>query len=404
MRYFSINKIVFWLLMAAAFIPFAVVTNFKIGQIFMNAEKIFLYLLLGVIFCSFFVAGIRRYGGYLFLCAALLFGVYIVFGVLFLGAGASVVLRHAEFFLPFIVAAALTGSRIKFDRGDFEFVFFWVVVASAFIALIFYFFFPDVLQTKIGEFSEEVADVFSAGRLYWDGGVLSLLVVFIFFASPRVQKNKASIIGLVVVLAATLATQNRTMALACAILVVYYMKIGFKAIFYIAVIGVAGYVFFEYLPDNARDLFVTRFFFGDAASEFDRAFEIGRAVLYEQYFDLIKENSIFGAGLGFPLSYGYADGVSVYTSDISFVSFLVPFGFFGLALIIWFWRHIYSGIVALRSEVGAAYGRNLMVLFIVSMLVSLNIDVFSRNIFVLVLVALIFNMKPIAPRRGALRE
>ena len=390
--------------MVAAFIPFAIVTNLKIGPIFMNAEKLSLYLMLGVVCSSFFVKGIRRHGGYLFLCATFLFGVYIFFGVMFLRVGVPVVLRHAEFFLPFVAALALMGSRIKFDRDDFEVAFFWSVVISALIALLFYFFFADVLQSKLSEFSEEVADIFTAGRLYWDGSVLSLLVVFIFFSNLRVQRSKASIIGLVVVLAATLATQNRTMALACAILMVYYMRIGFKAIFYIAVIGVAGYVFFEYLPDGARDLFLTRFFLENSADEFDRAFEIGRIVLYEQYFDLIREHFMLGAGLGIPLSYGYMNGVSVYTSDVSFVSFWVPFGFFGLALIIWFWRNIYSGIAALRSEVGAAYGKNLMVLFIVSLLVSLNVDVFSRDIFVLVFVALIFNMKPTASPRGALRQ
>lgn len=404
MRYFSINKIAFWLLMVAAFIPFAIVTNFKIGPAFMSAGKLSLYLLLGVVLCSFFAKGVRRRGGYLFACVALLFLVYIIFGVVFFRAGVPVVLRHAEFFLPFVVATALMGSGIKFDRNVFEVVFFWIVVISALIALLFYFFFAEMLQNKMSEFSGEAADVFSAGRLYWDGSVLSLIVVFLFFNNYRIWKGKASIFGLAVVLAAALATQNRTIALAIAVMIAYFMRIGFRGIFYLSLICAAGYFFFEYLPDNAKTLFLTRFFFGDAGGEFERAFEVGRIVLYEQYFETIGEHFLFGAGLGFPLSYSYIGGFSIYTSDISLVSFLVPFGLFGLVLIIWFLRGICVGIVALRLEVSSAYRRNLMVLFIVSLLVSLNIDIFSRSVFVLVLVALIFNTKSAAPPRGGLQQ
>lgn len=404
MQLISINKTSSWLLMFLVFLPFAVVTNFKFGPAFINAKNLSLYVLFAVIFYSFFSMGIRKIGGYLFLCAILLFCVYIIFSVFFLGAGIPLVLRHAEFFLPFIVAAALMASRIKFDRKKFELTIFWTVVFSALTALAAYLFFSDLLQSRINQFNEEVADIFGAGRLYWDGGSLSLFAIFLFFSSPYLRKNKAPIIGLVVVLLAIFATQNRTMALACAVLLVYYIKISFRTLFLVLAIGVIGYIFFGYLSEDARDLFLNRFFFGNAAKEFERAFEVGRVGLYEQYLDIIKSHVIFGAGLGFPLSYNQINGVSVYISDVSIVSFFVPFGLFGLVLFFYLLRCIYCGIVALRHGAGVIYAKNLMILFIVSLFISLNIDVFSRDVFILVLVALIFSMKLDVAPGGAVRR
>lgn len=401
MRTISLGRIAFWLLMTAAFIPFAVVTNLKIGPMYINAEKLSLYLFFGVVCCSYFSVGMRKLGGYLFIYAVLLFVVYIIFGVVFLGARVPSVLRHAEFFLPFLTAVALMASRIKFDRDEFERVLFWIVVFSALVALFFYFVMPDVLQSKIGEFNEEVSDVFGAGRMYWDGSVLSLVAIFIYFNNSHMQKKGGAVIGLVAILGAVLATQNRTLALACVVLVIYYMGIGFKAVFCMLVAGIGLFVFFQYLPDDAKALWSTRFFLDGSAGEFERAFELGRVVLYGQYFESIKENLIFGGGFGFPLSYVFLSSVPVYTSDISFVSFWVPLGLFGVALIFLFWRQVFSGIAALRPDVGRACSGNLMFLFFVCLLVSLNIDVFSRNVFVLAFVALIFNMKPRVTSRSA---
>jgi len=78
------------------------------------------------------------------------------------------------------------------------------------------------------------------------------------------------------------------------------------------------------------------------------------------------------------------DNTPLFTTDISFVAFLLPFGLPGLVIFFGFVFAIWKTFISH----GRIYSNNqssgvFVLMLVTSLLVSLNIDIFSRKIFVI---------------------
>ena len=154
----------------------------------------------------------------------------------------------------------------------------------------------------------------------------------------------------------------------------------------VLVLAVGGFLFFVIANEEMRILFYTRFFGGDDIStEFENAFFIGRSLNYEQYYSKFIASFPFGQGLGHPLSVTLLED-EIYTSDISIVSFVLPLGVFGILLLIGYLKVVLKFFSAFRREFPSSKAPKVYVLMIfVTLFASLNVDMYSRNIFVVYL-------------------
>jgi hypothetical protein len=384
-----LDKNVAAMIVAIACIPYGKVFQVDLGLAILNITDFLQLYLLFMALILMLTRGCNRTGLQLFFVTVAIFSMTISVSVAVYGIPLGHVAKQARFFLPFIVATAMLAIKIRVD-GDR--VLRWVAFAtalSAFTAITLHLFFPAYLERLFVNDDNLTSSVLFGGRMYWESAGLSFFVIAAVLIS---SKNRLLLFSaLLLVFFGILLTQSRTILAA---LLLFYaighsiiLKKPLKATIYAAIVAtILLLLFLAAADDRMRDLFYTRFFIGgDAADEYERSFLINRVVTYFQYWNSIASSFPFGQGLGKPLSVTLY-GADIYTSDISFISFLLPFGILGLILFVFYLRIVWKYI----SAFGTAYPNNKLapiffVMVLTTMLLSLNLDIYSRNIFVIYL-------------------
>ena len=130
---------------------------------------------------------------------------------------------------------------------------------------------------------------------------------------------------------------------------------------------------------------------GDVTNVYSKAVVANRLGMYEQYMQSIVHHFPLGQGVGRPFSSSL--GIDLYSTDISFMAFLLPFGLVGLLIFGLFIYKIFANIDQCRWTISDQTRKSLFLFVGIFLLMSLNIDFFSRNNFVIYLAALIMSLR-----------
>ena len=113
--------------------------------------------------------------------------------------------------------------------------------------------------------------------------------------------------------------------------------------------------------------------------------------MYESFIDIISNHFVLGQGFGIPFWRNEFDSsLDSFTTDISFLAFFLPMGVIGFTLFICWIISLYKifkerlyykfNILINKNEIINGY----RYIFIISIITSLNLDIFSRNIYILI--------------------
>lgn len=143
---------------------------------------------------------------------------------------------------------------------------------------------------------------------------------------------------------------------------------------------------------HARTLAYTRFMGGGGGAQmiYQGDLVLARMSMYHQYWNSITGHFPWGQGFGLPYSTLLMQPVVV--SDISLLAFLLPLGVLGVVLFGLFIRALWRTATLSSAKLPPKYRRAVKLLIVVSLLVSLNTDIFSRNNYVVMLTLLILCM------------
>lgn len=387
-----LDRAVIFVLYLMAMIPFAQAVHFNVGIAILNAYEVFL-LALCVIFVVLIVKRgmAKQYVGFVFLVIAMFF-IYSIYSLLFIKVGFSSWVTQTRKFLPFMVACMALLTRLYMDRVRFINGLAFSVSFSALVAIIIHLFFKDFVEYAFSASEEVSRVVVEGGRMYWGSSTLAFFGLAALMINRRNKKKVLLVFALMIVLAGSLFTQNRTMLVGLLIFYVGSQKMVFnravKPFIYISFASVIGAGVFYFLASDEMVALLQRrlLLAGAAHDEIAHSFTDGRVSLYVQYLDRFLASFPFGQGLGLPLAYGLYSEVPVFTADISLVSFGIPFGFLGLVIfLIFIFRMFWSFRIYKNAAPFDKLSQVLILLLFSSCFVSLNIDLFSRNIFVVYL-------------------
>ena len=130
---------------------------------------------------------------------------------------------------------------------------------------------------------------------------------------------------------------------------------------------------------------------GSGADVAENAAVVGRLLIYQQYAQSLATYFPIGQGLGRPFSNLVLTG-PIYTSDVSLMSFVLPFGILGVVALGAF---VASLAVVIRSLHGRLErgSRFVLLSFLgVFVLMAFNIDYFAQNNFVVFFAALLMSL------------
>lgn len=305
------------------------------------------------------------------------------------GGDASSVVTHAFIFSPFIIAFLLLELRVG---APFQAVMLWLSIGGALGAIAanaIQVFSPGLLALLIKD-EDDVTVVVNLGRVAWAGYIAALVIVgqlgFLHAYSERARRVIKVCVPIVV--AGALFTFNRTLTVALVILIGYLLlknwrRLGLTEIATAGVLGLAGTFFIRWWGAQNPALFdlieyrIVSFFSGSAEVSVDVSIHL---MLYAEYLARIKASFMLGQGLGVPVSTLLGPAT---WSDVTLITFVVPFGIFGIALLAMFLRRLYARIAA----IGDARVRGVLVLvFFLGLAISLNDDIWSHKYFVVYLV------------------
>ena len=401
----QIDKMVLFLILLLATLPFAQVLHLNVGPAILNAYEL-IYLLLGFFLVSKMIITMKGYHIYPFLFLSSVMIVWTLFSLATQEVNIMAIINQIRVYLPFIIATLLlfAGTRIRYEKYASYLVVATMLSASS--ALVIHHFVPGFLEQAFKASEEVIAITVVHGRLFWANAlVLLIILTFMFLKYPNLSLPKVlQNMTLMVVLLAVLNTLNRTIIIGFFLLLLGIILVqrgrrirNTLTVFYLTAIG-CGVMFFAFSIDaRIQHLFELRFLGAGYGVEaiFERAVIIGRLDLYKEYLYRITNNFVFGQGLGLPFS--MVAGREVPIVDISLLAFVLPFGIFGLIMFASFIWKLFQ--VALNADIGINNTRIIVVLLIVSTVVSLNIDLFSRNNFVIFLTYFLLTLKNISSKQ-----
>jgi hypothetical protein len=170
---------------------------------------------------------------------------------------------------------------------------------------------------------------------------------------------------------------NRTMigVLALSIILIFFhRRESYKPLHLLfAVSGIAAF----YLLINISDIFILSLQTG--RWELDLFWEsaiLTRMPLYTQYLELFKSHWVFGVGFGYPVANVFYE--NAFYTDISILTFWLVMGLPGFMIILVYWLLCFKIINRFENDVKFYY----MVIFFASIIISFNVDLVTRNYFV----------------------
>ncbi len=304
-------------------------------------------------------------------------------------------LRQLRNYLPFLIGTMLllTGTNVTTER--YLCVLIIASIFSSTTALVMHYIMPDVLAKMLSSSEELVSITTTYGRLYWTNATLFFFVLLSFML-PQKEKYISKVImsiALVLTFACLFNTLNRTMLIGLALFLVGYIflekRITLSIKRSIKVIGVGVLcvlIVFGAISFNPKVNHLAEKRYMGSGYGFDQVYEIaivmGRFPIYEQYANSIKTYFPIGQGLGRPFSIR-PNGDEVPITDISVLSFLLPFGLLGLIAFCVFIYTLFRLVSRAKNCISDRETHIIKLFLIISLIMSLNIDLFSRNNFVI---------------------
>ncbi len=405
----AIDRWILWLVIILAMLPFGQVFYLRLGFVTLSIfEQLYLVLMM-VLTAKILCEKRVKYPLALFLFSSTVI-ISVLLSSTIGGVPATDALRQMRFYLPFLVATLLLAADIRLPLARYLNLLMIASVVSSLSALYIHHVAPDFLASCFVA-SEEVQDTaLIHGRLYWVNSHLTLFVLLcVFLRLPGISRPMV-LLAFAISFAAAFNTSSRTVLAGCvlfilgALITVAGLRQAFSRIALVTTL-----VLLSAIPvcsiyqedERVRDLIDRRFFgSGDVENVYERAVMTNRMPYYEQYLESFRRHFPVGQGLGRPLS--VASTHDIFISDVSFISFLLPFGAMGILLFGVFVMKLVTLIrrapAAVRSD-----SRNLfLLLLVVSLLMSLNMDLFSRHNFVIhftLLVMMLQNQTPLDTKK-----
>jgi len=389
----SLDRLLFGLVVALALVPFNQVHLFRLGFITLGLYEVTIVSVMITATIIIALRGARRRFTGLFFSWVIVSAGFFVLTPVINGGDLRSAFRQIRPFLPFFAAVLLLVAPVK---GNVTRSVEGVVVGTAIggmAAIIIHLLFPEFLTTALSANEDAVAISVVHGRLCWSNAVMTFVAL-----SYVVTRKKTDVVAQVccmVCVFGTLLTLNRTLP---PFMIAFYIVAHYsvskrisRTFLSLAILSVMAAVLVFWLADDRYfHLFAKRFLgHGDLANIYERCVLYGRAVMYERYLEIIMETFPLGQGLGLP--YVSTRMGSVYITDNSFLAFFLPFGVLGGFLFIWFIERIWGALD--EKNLGPMESMDLVrvlrIMLAFLCLVSLNIDVFSRNNAVLILAFLV---------------
>ncbi|HOA80602.1 MAG TPA: O-antigen ligase family protein [Defluviitaleaceae bacterium] len=312
--------------------------------------------------------------------------------------------RHVRFYLPFIVATMLLLVGINITTERYLIVLTYMAILSSASALFLHYLTPSIRDEMLS-LSEHLGLMTTHGRLYWENAYLAFFVLLLFLLPRKLfDVNKSIIVISIILTFATLFnTLNRTLLVGyilfciCHILVYRRIRLLFNPFIKVAMLIILGSIIILILAHtNPRiaHLFEVRFLGQGYGLEriFETDLKIGRFPIYQQYLSSVRTHFPIGQGLGRPFHIKI-DGTKVFITDVSFIAFLVPFGIFGLIIFCSFVFALYKTASDGEAFFDRKNIRIIKLFLIISLLMSLNYDLYSRNSFVIFVTILVLTLR-----------
>ena len=230
------------------------------------------------------------------------------------------------------------------------------------------------------------------GRLYWTPTAVALLVPLIFVVPMRWFLRLPI---LIFVTSAVAITQSRTLLFMYSGLTLVMIAKGSRSHlktfgFIVFVLLLIAALVFSICDEQMIESFMNRFGLNDNFnSAIETATVVSRGEIFDYYIYQLQSYKVLGGGFGLPL-FILKDQTPVFTSDVSVLSFYFPMGLVGLCLIFTFWWICWKRIrAASRDPHVNSVAAGLQWVLCIACVVSLNLDIFSRNLFVVLLAFLI---------------
>lgn len=373
------EKITLYLLFLLIAFPFNNIVVLQISAFNLTYQS-FIHLLMMISIISFSAKNTYRK---IEIIVALLFLIYLFFQIA-LSHNISQAFKHASIYSAFIIATLYLSIPIKANDKQIVKIIITASVISVIIALIMHFFFSDIVLA-IKSKDENITE-HTKNRLYWNGAIISLLILPLIIVYNIKRKELIfSIISIGVIL-----VQNRTIFISYTALLILLFTFRKKINLSFKNIGIAlsiPLIFFVIIISSENQIALIlreRLFASDA---YDVAFTDSRYLLYDVYFETLTNNFnfLFGKGLGQYVAV-LGDYYAAYYTDVSFLTFFLPLGLLGfLFLSLFVWRFLFR-VIKLNNKF---IKYTMIITFLILILTSFNIDVFSRNDLVIVITVLL---------------
>lgn len=390
------DQLVFWLVMILAALPFGQILQLRIPGVILNAFELIWLSLLGVLLLKILLEKkIKR--NFLFFIFCILALLYIFGSAAVYDVSVKDAIVQLRKYLPFMVATLLLSTGTSISTATWLNGLVICAGLSSFSALYIHYFAPSIIESSFAA-SEKLQEIILVyGRLYWMNASLAFFVLLGEFSKELKTKKWLLVMVSLLSFITMFNTLNRTMLVGYGLFLIWIIFISqnlrmffrrFSAVFVILFVSFVSVVVLSSLDERVASLIQLRFFGGgDIANVYNVSFVGGRLGLYEQYAQSILQYFPLGQGLGRPFS--SLLGNHVYTTDISFMSFLLPFGLMGVMVFFVFIYNIFSGIRQYGGQDNKQLRQLLFVLVCIFLLMSLNIDFFSRNNFVIFLAVMV---------------
>jgi hypothetical protein len=385
------------LILILAALPFGEVLVVPVGVALLTAfEVLYLLLIALLILRVLFVGFTRRFLPFVFF--AYTFAFYGVASLFFLSNPTPEAITQGRNYLPYIVATLLLLAGTALSPRSILLGLAVAAFFSSLSSLYIQHFEQDFLREAFSGNEFIIALTTQEGRMYWAN---ASLVYFAWLAFIHLEKRKpaARVLVALAVLGSTLGlfnTMQRSQIAGLAVLLVAVLiplgNIRLKSsrvfrVIPLILISVSTVYVLIILDERVQRLTFERFLgYGRGISGiYESDFIEGRVPLYDQYLAIVTHYFPLGQGLGAPLSSTLMG--DVYTSDISALSFLLTFGLLGLICFFAFLVSLFRAVNG-RANSPRSLHRSMLILLLVSILMSFNIDMFVRDNFAVFFVLL----------------
>lgn len=321
------------------------------------------------------------------------------------------IIKQLRYFFPFLAATVLLAvAPKKIYLKQTLYYLCIAAMASALISLVMHFFFQEamirlILRGSDSAAGDHLALLIRSGRSPWGNATLVYITVIALGYINEFPHRQQLVIKLAVfaTVLGALATLSRTTMIGLLLIamlapLVYYRKTAPKLTYYfrmgfVLLFMLAGVLALSLANPRFGKSLALRFAINVGVSEVvDSAITGNRDMLYDQYMERLVNGLPLGQGIGKPYAVIPERG-AFYTVDNSYLSFMLPFGLVGMLILFGFLYQLKKLLGPQSPDPALERFRKFMLLVVsVTMLIALNMDIFSRNNYVLfiTLIALAF--------------